>query len=128
MAFDDFAFSLLLLLLVATDLRFRIIPKHLNFFCFVILFLNFTFQKVIWALLLFLIYSLLFRICRGSVGYGDVRLAPVAAFAVQDQSPLVIHAFAWVGAGIFLLIKGNTCRSVPFAPFLAFSLVSIMHL
>lgn len=82
------------------------------------------------SLFAFLIYALLFRLTKGSVGYGDVRLAPVAIdfHALAPTGSLSIHFSAWVFAGLFLLINKSPSRSLPFAPFLFLAAIIINHL
>lgn len=122
------AVSLLVLLMAAADLRFHIIPKHLNYSCFAILLFTPSFELLFWSLGLFLVYLTIFKASSGALGYGDVRLAPVAAISAQNQSPLAIHVFAWALAGLYLLSKGEFRRSLPFAPFFAVSLITMTHL
>lgn len=73
---------------------------------------------------LFFIYSQIFRLSRASIGYGDVRLAPVAAYLYPETNPLQAHLLAWVVAGLLvLLFRREIGARVPFAPFLVGSII-----
>jgi hypothetical protein len=84
----------------------------------------------------FAIYALIYRLTKGSLGYGDVRLAPVAIdfHAITPAGSLSIHILAWVFAGFFLLIKKSSSPSlpslpsVPLAPFLLSATLIINNL
>ena len=106
-----------LLFFSVTDLAERRIPKNLNIL--LVAALEFTDERshgfVIW-----LIYVGIFRLSRGGVGYGDVRLAPVALL-VSDGfgGAMALHILAWVLGGVFLAtIVHRKHENLPFAPFL----------
>lgn len=82
------------------------------------------------SLMAFLIYALLYRLSKGGVGFGDVRLAPapVDFYATTPTGPLTIHLLAWVFAGLVLLIKKRASSSLPLAPFLLSATLIINHL
>ena len=82
------------------------------------------------CLMAFLIYALLYRLSKGGVGFGDVRLAPapVDFYATTPTGPLTIHLLAWVFAGLVLLIKKRASSSLPLAPFLLSATLIINHL
>lgn len=132
-----FLYSLALLLISAADLRFRIIPKGLNLMLFAItsLYLMIAGNTAGLSASLFAltIYALLYRLTKGALGYGDVRLAPAAIdfHAVTPTGSLSVHILAWVFAGFFLLIKRSSSPSlpsVPLAPFLLSATLIINHL
>jgi len=119
---------LILLLVTATDIRYRIIPKRLNFLALSLIPFSMELKKVLWAYGLFFIYCIFSRIFGGRIGYGDVRLAPVAAILTDVANPLLIHGFAWFLAGIFLLYKRKMNVDLPFAPFFTLSALFLPHL
>lgn len=118
----------LLALISAVDIRYRIIPKRILFFSYSILFFSRSLATLFWALLLFLVYGFVYKVANGSIGYGDVRLAPLAALVADETSPLLIHAGAWLLAGFFLCTSRRLHSSIPFAPFFSFSLITNTHL
>lgn len=81
-----------------------------------------------WAATLFLSYCFIFRLFRGALGFGDVRLAPLAVFVADSYNPLLVHGLAWFSAAIFLLGKRRVNMSLPFAPFFSLSLLFLLHL
>ena len=120
-----------LALLSFTDIRYRLIPKGLNFLALIWLAIYILWNHTPYGLtnlfIIYLTYSLLLRFSRGSIGYGDVRLAPLA----MDYGSLEIvstHLYSWVFAGAYALISLNWKGSVPFAPFLFTSTLIINHL
>jgi Flp pilus assembly protein protease CpaA len=123
-----------LVLISASDLRFRIIPKGLNLALVVTtstyLMIAGNGTLLLASLIAFLSYALLHRLTRGGVGYGDVRLAPVAIdfYGSTPNGPLTIHLLAWVFAGLVLLLKKHSSSSLPFAPFLLSATIIINHL
>ena len=125
-----FAFGLI----SAADLRFRVIPKGMNFalvatvFTYLLITRNEAFLLA--SLMAFLIYALLYRLSKGGIGYGDVRLAPapIDFYATIPNGPLTIHLLAWVLAGFVLLIKKRASSSLPLAPFLLSATLIINHL
>lgn len=119
---------LILLLVTATDIRYRIIPKRLNFLALALIPLSMELKKILWAYGLFFTYCIIYRIFGGRVGYGDVRLAPVATILTDAANPLLIHGFAWFLAGIFLLYKRKMNINLPFAPFFTLSALFLPHL
>jgi Flp pilus assembly protein protease CpaA len=119
---------LILILVTATDIRYRIIPKRLNFLALASIPLSIEFEKILWAYALFLIHCIFFRLSGGRIGYGDVRLAPVAAILSDAANPFLIHAFAWLLAGMFLLYKRKMNITLPFAPFFSLSALFLPHL
>lgn len=119
---------LILLLVTATDIRYRIIPKRLNFLALALIPLSMELKKILWAFALFLIYCIFYRLFGGRIGYGDVRLAPVAAILADVANPLLIHGFAWFLAGIFLFYKRKMNINLPFAPFFTLSALFLPHL
>ena len=121
-------FYLTLLLVTATDIRYRIIPKRLNFLALALIPLSMELKEILWAYGLFFTYCIFYRLFGGRIGYGDVRLAPVAAILTDAANPLFIHAFAWFLAGIFLLYKRKMNINLPFAPFFTLSALFLPHL
>lgn len=119
---------MILLLVTATDIRYRIIPKRLNFLALALILFSMNFATILWAIALFLLYCIFYRIFGGRIGYGDVRLAPVAAVLTEVANPLLIHGFAWFLAGIFLLYKRKMNINLPFAPFFTLSALFLPHL
>jgi hypothetical protein len=117
-----------LALISSVDIRYRIIPKRILFLSCSVLFLSRSLTVLGWALFLFIVYGSLYRVANGSIGYGDVRLAPLAAIVAAETSPLLVHAGAWVLAGLFLLIRRRLNSSIPFAPFFSLSLITNTHL
>ncbi|MFM1788662.1 MAG: hypothetical protein RLZZ12_11 [Actinomycetota bacterium] len=108
-------------LLALCDLRFHLIPKGLNFLCLGVLLL--TAPKDLLGLLIlnslvtYLIYCGIFRLSRGKMGYGDVRLAPLPA-TYDENHPLPIHLLAWTLAGVATLFRRDLSSELPLAPFL----------
>lgn len=121
-------FYLILLLVTATDIRYRIIPKRLNFLALALIPLSTEVKKILWAYGLFFTYCIFYRLFEGRIGYGDVRLAPVAAILTDAANPLLIHGFAWLLAGVFLLYKRKMNINLPFAPFFTLSALFLPHL
>ena len=121
-------------LISAADLRFRVIPKGVNFALvattFTYLLITRNIALLLACLMAFLIYALLYRLSKGGVGYGDVRLAPapIDFYATTPTGPLTIHLLAWVFAGLVLLIKKRASSSLPLAPFLLSATLIINHL
>ena len=103
------------------DLRYRVIPKGLNFLGISLLLACTSRERFIYALTAsfctYILYALMFRVSRAEIGYGDVRLAPLAA-DYSWGNPLPIHLLAWALAGIFSLLRGKMGMRFPFAPFL----------
>jgi leader peptidase (prepilin peptidase)/N-methyltransferase len=127
-------YLLAFVLISASDLRFRIIPKGLNLALVVTtstyLLIAGNRTLLLASLIAFLSYALLHRLTRGGVGYGDVRLAPAAIdfYVSTPTGPLTIHLLAWVFAGLVLLMKKHSSSSLPFAPFLLSATIIINHL
>ena len=117
-----------LLLLSFADIKYRIIPKRLTFLTYLLLLQRGNFSILLWALWIFLGYLFLFHFSKGGIGYGDVRLAPLAALVAGEANPLLIHLVAWCLAGLFLILRGKLHSSLPFAPFFSLSLLIITHL
>ncbi|MBU3715696.1 MAG: hypothetical protein FGM63_01460 [Candidatus Nanopelagicaceae bacterium] len=129
-----FLYLLALLLISVTDIKFRVIPKGLNLALLAttssFLMLSGKVAVVLASLFAFLLYAGLYRLTKGGVGYGDVRLAAVA-IDFQTLAPigsLSIHCMAWVIAGLVLLVKKSPSRSLPFAPFLLSATIIVNHL
>lgn len=128
----------LLFLIAAVDLKFRIIPKGLNIFCISTVYchllgsqfasgeLTALCYSILYGVAYFLFYSLLFRVSKGALGYGDVRLAP-AIVDFQSLNPSSIHLLAWVLAGSSAIINPKGLKSLPFAPFLLGASIIINH-
>ncbi|MFM8783496.1 MAG: prepilin peptidase [Actinomycetota bacterium] len=121
-------------LISATDLKFRIIPKGINLALVAAtsthLIVSGNVALLLASLLSFPIYALVYRLTKGAIGYGDVRLAPVAIdlHSNTPTSPLSIHLLAWVFAGFFVLLRNSPSTSLPFAPFLLSVTIIINHL
>jgi prepilin signal peptidase PulO-like enzyme (type II secretory pathway) len=118
------AFSLIFALIAFSDLRFRIIPKGLNFVALAILASYAVWERSISIftsmLAVYILYGLIYRSTKGKIGYGDVRLAPMAV--TQDvYVTLQIHSLAWILAGFLALFHRDIRRAIPFAPFLFMS-------
>lgn len=129
-----FSYFFAFVLISATDLKFRIIPKGLNLALVATtstyLMITRNEALLLASLVAFLIYAILYRLSKGGVGYGDVRLAPAAMdfYAITPTGPLTIHLLAWVLAGFLLLLKKHSSPSLPFAPFLLAATIIINHL
>jgi Flp pilus assembly protein protease CpaA len=129
-----FSYFLAFVLISATDLKFRIIPKGLNLALVattsIYLMIAGKATLLVASLIAFQIYALLYRLTKGGVGYGDVRLAPAVIdfYAGTPTGLLTIHLLAWVFAGFVLLIKKDSSSSLPFAPFLLSATIIINHL
>lgn len=121
-------------LISATDFKFRVIPKGINLALVAstatYLVVTRNMGLLVASLTTFLIYALFYRLTKGGVGYGDVRLAPVAIdfHVITPTGPLTIHLLAWAFAGFVLLIKKHSSSSLPFAPFLLSATIIINHL
>ncbi len=108
-------------LIALCDLRFHVIPKGLNFLGlgFLILFapkhlLGFL---ILNSIITYLIYCGIYRVSRGKMGYGDVRLAPLPA-TFDKSHPFPIHLLAWSLAGVATLFRRDLRSELPLAPFL----------
>ena len=110
-----------LLLFVTTDIVERRIPKNLNLLALALLISDLS--ALTCGILVWSLYLAMFRVSRGGMGYGDVRLAPLTALITSDPGELLaLHAGAWIMAGVFLLvIKGRPRTNLPFAPFISLS-------
>lgn len=115
-----------LILLACSDLKFHLIPKRLNFVALAAAICVAGLTGVLWAIGILLIYLTLFKASRGSIGYGDVRLAPVAVISLPEANPAAVHLLAWLlaGAVIVSIVRSRNAR-LPFAPAL---LVSTIYL
>ncbi|NDC51722.1 MAG: hypothetical protein EBZ66_00970 [Actinobacteria bacterium] len=120
--------GVLLVLISAVDIKYRIIPKRIIFLTFLLLIFKTSITSVFWAITLFLLYLLIFRFSKGALGYGDVRLAPLAGMMADQANPVLIHLFAWVLAGFYLVARGQLQSNLPFAPFFCISFITITHL
>ena len=129
-----FLYFFAFVLISATDLKFRVIPKGLNLALVATTATYFMIAGkatlLVASLIAFQIYALLYRLTNGGIGYGDVRLAPAVIdfYASAPTGPLTIHLLAWVFAGFVLLIKEHSSSSLPFAPFLLSATIIINHL
>jgi prepilin signal peptidase PulO-like enzyme (type II secretory pathway) len=119
---------LTLSLLSAADIRYRTIPKRVNLLAIGIIVIKGDLVVALWAIILFLTYCAIFLLFKNSIGFGDVRLAPIAANASDLITPLAIHGLAWTLAGLFVISKRGVEKSLPFAPFFALSMLSVPHL
>lgn len=110
-----------LLIFAASDLVERRIPKHFNLVLIAVTASNFSTLGN--AAVLWLLYLLLFRLSRASLGYGDVRLAPVTSLITTNlEALLMIHLLAWTIGGSYCLVLRRPSRTnLPFAPLLATS-------
>lgn len=116
----------LLLLVVAADIKFHRIPKHLNF---VILLLIFTDRPTLlsYGILIWSAYFLLSVYTGGAMGYGDVRLAPATLIAAPEWGMSISaltapHLLAWGLAATFIALRRpNFHARIPLAPFFALS-------
>lgn len=120
-----------LALLSFSDIRYRIIPKGLNFSAFMALalfmFMTHPLSGLVYPLGTYLTYCLVFRLSSGRIGYGDVRVAPLA-MDYHTLDPTLVHLLGWSLAGLYVLTSRNLKGSVPFAPFLLASALIINHL
>ncbi|MFZ8872454.1 MAG: prepilin peptidase [Candidatus Nanopelagicaceae bacterium] len=110
----------LFILIAICDLRFHVIPKGLNFLGLGVLILatpNHLLGFLIFnTLITYLFYCGVYRVSRGKMGYGDVRLAPLPA-TFNESHPFPIHLLAWLLAGVATLFRRDLGRELPFAPF-----------
>lgn len=111
------------LLIVAADLRYRRIPKALNFALLALLLpLGKAFCAA--AMIIWTGYLLIFRLSGGAIGYGDVRLAPATAHfliggGLSWGAIITEHCLAWSAGGVHaILIYRRGARTLPFAPYL----------
>lgn len=116
------------MLLSFADIKYRIVPKRLTFLTYLLLLQSGNFSILLWAIGIFLGYLLLFHFSKGGIGYGDVRLVPLAALVAGEANPLLVQLVAWCLAGLFLILRGKLHSSLPFAPFFSISLLIITHL
>ena len=120
---------LTLSLLSITDIRFRRIPKATTLLLLVIHSIAHPSRLPI-AILIFLVFCLLRWISNFSVGYGDVRLSPIAAL-ITDSLTSCIELFlsCWCFAGLWLLALRRYLlgryreETLPFAPFFTLSAI-----
>jgi len=113
-----------LLLLSAVDIKSRRIPKATTLSLLAILSLT-NGNRIPDALFVFLGFGLLRWRSRFAVGYGDVRVSPVAALITDSlKSCVELLLVSWCLAGIWLLIRRqNGDETLPFAPFLTLSAI-----
>ena len=114
------------ILISATDIGYRVIPKRINFLGYFLLYLS-SIISFFTSLLIYLLYVLIARIfhivkSKSGIGYGDIRISGLVVGFNQDlESGLKIHLIAWLIAGTFWIsmnaIRGRW-KSLPFAPFL----------
>jgi len=113
-------------LIVAADIKYRRIPKRLNF-ALIALLLPAGWAICLTAGLVWFVYLTIYRLSAGAIGYGDVRLAPATGHFLigGDLNFTAIfapHCLAWCGGGgLALLIRRRGAQSLPFAPFLFFA-------
>lgn len=114
----------LLILLASSDLKFHLIPKRVNFLALGSIVPVISIAGLLWAVGIYFLYLALFRLSRGGIGYGDVRLAPVAAILLPEASPTTAHLLAWVISGGYAIFtnQGKQVR-LPFAPALLSSVI-----
>ncbi|MGA0901565.1 MAG: prepilin peptidase [Candidatus Nanopelagicaceae bacterium] len=115
---------IVLLLLSATDIKYRRIPK--NFTITLLIFLSCSNpNRIPIAILVFLFFSTIRCFSKFSIGYGDVRLSPVAALTSESALKCTELLFlSWFFAGIWLLLRWRKReKSLPFAPFLTLSVI-----
>lgn len=114
-------YYVLFILIALCDLRFHVIPKGLNFLGLGVLILSTPKHLLIFLILssiiMYLIYCGVYRLSRGKMGYGDVRLAPLPA-TYDEHHPFPIHLLAWILAGVAILFRRDLGRELPLAPFL----------
>ncbi|MGA1158847.1 MAG: prepilin peptidase [Candidatus Nanopelagicaceae bacterium] len=118
-------FSIIVLLLLSvTDIKFRRIPKISTITLLIFLSLSNP-SRIPIAILVFLFFSTIRRFTKYSVGYGDVRLSPVAALTTESALKCTeLLILAWFFAGIWLLLRWRKRqKSLPFAPFLTLSVI-----
>lgn len=114
------------LLLSATDINNRLIPRRIVFLSYLSLIIIDP-KNVLRSGMIFLLY-ILFAKCAieiragAGIGYGDIRMA---GLTIGDGivASLYAHIFAWLIACLFVafawaVMRRSFCRSLPFAPFL----------
>ncbi len=118
--------NITLILISATDIRFRIIPKRITFLSYLLLY-SLNILNLFIGLMVYLIYVLMAKIfhiltSKVGIGYGDIRAAGlVIGFDQSLESGLKIHLLAWLIAGTFWILMNairGRWKSLPFAPFL----------
>lgn len=117
--FGLITFSVILLSASLYDLKFHKIPNWLTFPALLIALIQF--EKIF---LLIIAIALFFAILFGKyIGAGDIKLGTATAFWCQilDWSQYWIYAALAIG-GVFGLIFRQ--KSLPFAPFIAFGVVT----
>jgi prepilin signal peptidase PulO-like enzyme (type II secretory pathway) len=80
------------------------------------IFLTFFFEiNLVYGIYYFVLLLLLNILTRGSIGFGDVKLALVLGSAMNSIIQLVISIdLAWIIGGVWALISKR--KSIPFAP------------
>jgi hypothetical protein len=112
----------LLTLIAAADIRWHRIPKALNFALIAVVALA-DFRYIPWIFMTWIFYCLLFRVAKGAIGYGDVRLSPTLVYAcgappVGISQFVLPHLSLWTCAGIYVLIRRNGAKeALALAPF-----------
>ena len=111
------------------DARLKRIPKGLNHMAIILTIMIHGLSAIMWGFLIYLSYIAIYKISQSSIGYGDVRIAPIATLVLDSVNPIAIHLGAWVLAGLFLIsIRWGKVGSLPFAPFLFASMLLMPHL
>jgi len=118
--------GIMFILISATDIGYRVIPKRITFLGYFLLYLS-SIISVFTSIVIYLLYVLIAKIfkivkLKSGIGYGDIRVSGlVIGFNQNLESGLKIHLLAWLIAGIFSIslyaIRGGW-KSLPFAPFL----------
>jgi len=117
-----------IILVSATDIRFRIIPKHINFALILVLLIGHP-ERSRFFVATFLLCSTLRILSKFSLGYGDIRLASaISLLSSSWENCIYVNSVVWVIAGgwvvlgrQFLVIEWG--KTLPFAPFLALSAI-----
>lgn len=117
------------LLVSATDIRDRLIPKRIVFLNYLVGFLIdpvvTSHSFVIWTLYIALAKFALEMRKSSAIGYGDIRLAGLTAFSAHGlEGAISTNIFAWLFASFFVVFiyvgkRHLLKKSFPFAPFLA---------
>ena len=118
-----------LVLLACCDYQFHLIPKRLNFLALGAMIPAVGLTGILWAVGIFFLYVFLFRLSRGGLGYGDVRLSPLGAVVLPEATPISAHLLAWmIAGGIALLLIRERQKRLPFAPAIFSSIILLKFL
>lgn len=127
---DNIPVLALLFLLSIIDIKKRVIP-HWGvgaLFLYTFFVLDDYVQSIFYAGSAFLVLLAVYYLSRGGIGGGDVKLITVLAFYLGNDFPLYIVMLAlFSGLGFFigLLWYRRLKFSLPFAPFLFVSMLSM---